>query len=123
MHRKFEELGFNVSGSTYGHFTGEAEWDVSGQVIAIELEVAGFSGKPLMLEIGELVRERRELRRKYGTGFLEETEPAVREHARKWLLFEALSDALRDVFAEDVDDHLSAVRADARATRRSGSAA
>lgn len=122
MHRKFEELGFDVAGVTYGHFTGEAEWNSAGQVIAIEIDTSEFSGKPLTLEIGELVQERIALRRKYGTGFLEQTEPEVRQHARKWFLFQGLSDALESAFAEDVEDHLSAVRADGR-MRPSGSAA
>jgi hypothetical protein len=38
MHRKFDDLGFDVGGSGYGQFSGEAEWDSFGNVISMTLE-------------------------------------------------------------------------------------
>jgi hypothetical protein len=122
MHRKFEEVGFDVGGGSYGLFSGEAEWDTHGDIVAIELETSGTDGKPLALSIQELVRERIALRQKYGIGFLEQTERAPLDHARRWFLFQGLSDALQDIYAEDVEDALVSLRTDARAGRRSGAA-
>ncbi|WP_414463307.1 hypothetical protein [Hyphomicrobium sp. DY-1] len=64
--------------------------------------------------------ERIALRQKYGTGFLEATDRDVRDHAWKWFLFQGLSDALQDSFAEDVRDYLEDICAGASARRRRG---
>jgi len=120
MHRKFEEIGFDVGGSTYGLFSGEAEWDAHGDVVAIELEATRVDVAPLKLDAGDLVRERIALRKHYGSAFLEETDRLVKLHARKWFLFQGLSDALQDVFAEDVQGEQEAIRADASARRSVG---
>jgi hypothetical protein len=79
-------------------------------------------GSSLTLEIRELVKQRIALRRTYGTASLDQTGREDQEHARKWFLFQGLSEALQDVFAEDVEDSLIAARADARNARACGAA-
>ncbi|MBS0234508.1 MAG: hypothetical protein JSR99_13595 [Proteobacteria bacterium] len=122
MQRQFEEVGVEIAGVGYGHFRGEAQWDEFGQVVVIEVETAECDGHHLELDIAQLVKERIALRQKYGTGFLEATDRDVCDHARKWFLFQGLSDALQDSFAEDVRDYLEDIRADASARRRRGAA-
>ena len=110
MHRDFEELGVTVGGIDYGHFTGEAQFDESGQPVIIDLETASFTGKALRLDIEELVRERIALRRKLGIGFLEDGGFEVREHLKKWVLFQAVSESIQYAFKEDIEDYLAELR-------------
>ena len=91
MHRTFEEMGVTVDGVSYGHFTGEAQFDVTGQVVQIDVECENFGGRPLTLDIEALVRERIQLRRKYGVAFLEDGASAVRSHNVQFVLFQALA--------------------------------
>ena len=95
MRREFEELGVSVGGIEYGHFTGEVQFDETGAPVIIDVERSGFGGRPLRLDIEELVlRERVKLRRKHGSAFLEDGSFEIREHARKWSLFQGLSESI-----------------------------
>ena len=94
MHRKFEEVGVTIGSVPYGHFAGEAQFDENGQVVQIDLEDERFAGPALTLYIEQLIRERR----KYGVAFLEEGAPDVQTHARKFFLFQALSERLEGRF-------------------------
>ena len=110
MHREFEELGVSVGGIEYGHFTGEVQFDETGAPVIIDVERSGFGGGALRLDIEELVRERVKLRRKHGTAFLEDGSFEIREHARKWSLFQGLSESIELRFKEDISDYLAEVR-------------
>ena len=110
MHRKFEEVGVAISGSAYGHFAGEAEFDENGQVVRIDVEDERFNGSAMALAIEELIRERIALRRKYGLAFLEECAPDAQAHARKFFLFQALAERLEVRFAEDIREYAEAAR-------------
>jgi hypothetical protein len=112
MHREFEELGLTIAGVNYGHFTGEVQFDENGSAVIIDIETASSNGPPLRLDIEELVRERIALRRKLGTGFLEDGGVEVREHARKWSLFQSLSESIESRFKDDISDYLADVRGD-----------
>ncbi len=116
MHREFEELGVTIGGVAYGHFTGETQFDETGQPVIIDCEGSAFNSKPIRLEIDELVRERIALRRKLGVGFLEDGGVEVREHLKKWVLFQALSDSLMSTFREDIEDYLAEIKG-SRGTR------
>ena len=107
MHRAFEEIGVTVGGVEYGHFTGEAQFDETGQPVVIDIETSGFNGKALRLDIEDLVRDRIASRRKLGVGFLEDGGFEVREHLKKWVLFQGVSEALRSTFRDDINDYLS----------------
>jgi hypothetical protein len=98
MHRKFEEVGVTIGSVPYGHFAGEAQFDENGQVVQIDLEDERFAGPALTLDIEQLIRERIALRRKYGVAFLEEGASDVQTHARKFFLFQALSERLEGRF-------------------------
>jgi hypothetical protein len=112
MHREFEELGVTSSGTPYGHFTGEVQFDESGHAVIIDIEASAFNSKALRLDIEELVRERIALRRKLGTGFLEDGGFEVREHLKKWVLFQSLSESIQNAFKDDIDDYLSELKSD-----------
>jgi hypothetical protein len=112
MHREFEELGLTICGVGYGHFTGEVQFDETGAPVIIDIETANFGGSPLRLDIEDLVRERIALRRKLGTGFLEDGGAEVREHASKWTLFQGLSESIETRFKDDIIDYLADVRSD-----------
>jgi diphthamide synthase (EF-2-diphthine--ammonia ligase) len=107
MHREFEELGVNVGDVLYGHFTGEAQFDETGQAVIIDIEASGFNSKALGLDIEDLVRQRIALRRKLGITFLEDGGEEVSEHALKWALFQGLSDSVEALFKEDIEDYLA----------------
>ena len=107
MHRKFEEVGVTIGSVPYGHFAGEAQFDENGQVVQIDLEDERFAGPALTLYIEQLIRERR----KYGVAFLEAGAPDVQTHARKFFLFQALSERLEGRFAEDTREYADEVRA------------
>ncbi|WP_414463360.1 hypothetical protein [Hyphomicrobium sp. DY-1] len=111
MYRKFEELGITLGGASYGFFSGEAEFDVTGHPVAIEVEAAAVGQPDLRLDIAELVRERIGLRDRFGLGFLEDSDERVRAHVTKWMLFHALADSLVERYREDIEDELSAARA------------
>ena len=111
MHREFEELGVSVAGIDYGFFAGEAEFDQSRQPVVIHIEPNAATGKALTLAIDDLVRERIALRRKLGVGFLEDGGHDVREHLKKWVLFQTLSDSLVSLFEDDIRDLLAERRA------------
>lgn len=106
MHRTFEEVGLSIAGVPYGNFTGECEFDQAGHVVRITLEHERLEGPSLTLDIAELVRERINLRRQWGTGFLEEGSPDIMAHRIKYDLFISLSVRLEEVFADDVRDYL-----------------
>jgi hypothetical protein len=72
MHRDFEEVGVSVGGIAYGHFTGEVQFDETGQAVIIDIEASGFNSNALRLDIEDLVRQRIALRRKLGITFLED---------------------------------------------------
>src|SRR5271169_4600938 len=110
MHREFEELGIAVGGIDYGHFTGEVQFDETGAPVIIDIERSGFVGGALRLDIEELVRERIKLRCKHGKAFLEDGSFEIREHARKWSLFQGLSESIERRFKEDIRDFLAEVR-------------
>ena len=110
MHRAFEEVGVTIGGVPYGHFTGEVEFDETGQVVQIDLETEQFNGPALTLDVEQLIRERIALRRKYGVAFLEEGAPDVQTHARKFFLFQALSERLETRFADDIRDYVEEAR-------------
>jgi len=114
MHRTFEEMGVTVDGVSYGHFTGEAQFDVTGQVVQIDVECENFGGRPLTLDIEALVRERIQLRRKYGVAFLEDGASAVRSHNVQFVLFQALADSLEARFAEDIRQYIEDARTPGR---------
>jgi hypothetical protein len=111
MHRTFEELGVTVDGVSYGHFTGEAQFDVTGQVVQIDIECENFGGRPLALDIDHLVRERIQLRRKYGVAFLEDSATEVRSHNLRFVLFQGLSDTLEARFASDIRQYIEDAKA------------
>jgi hypothetical protein len=110
MYRAFEELGVSVGGIAYGFFAGEAQFDEDGQAVIIDIEASAFDRKPLRLDIEELVRERIALRRKLGIGFLDDGACEVREHSKKWVLFQALAESLAIRFSDDIGDYLADVR-------------
>ncbi len=114
MRREFEEVGVEIAGNTWGHFTGSAEWDDFGQVVTIDVEQSGFGNASLRLDIADLVRERGVLRRKYGAAWLEENDREVQANARMWFLFHGLSEALQAIFAEDVLEDQRELRAERR---------
>src|SRR5260221_707232 len=107
MHREFEELGVTSGGIAYGHFTGEVQFDESGQPVIIDIEGSAFNSKPMRLDIEELVRERIALRRKLGITFLEDGGFETREHLKKWVLFQGLSESLMYTYREDIEDYLA----------------
>ena len=105
MYRAFEELGVACGGVSYGFFTGEVQFDETGQPVIIDIEASGFDQNPLRLDIEGLVRERIALRRKHGVGFLEDAGYEVREHAKRWMLFQALGDSLVIRYKDDIEDY------------------
>jgi hypothetical protein len=109
MHREFEELGIAVGGIEYGHFTGEAQFDETGQAVIIDIEASSFNSKPLRLDIEDLVRQRIALRHKLGITFLEDGSLEVSEHTLKWSLFQALSDSVEARFKDDIEDYLAEI--------------
>ncbi len=104
MRREFENGGID-----YGHFAGVVQFDETGAVDVIDVETANFAGSPLRLGVEELVRERSALRRKWGTGFLDNGRFEIREHVRKWSLFQGLSECVEARFKDDIKDYLSDV--------------
>ena len=112
MHRTFEQLGVTVGGIAYGEFTGEAQFDVAGSVVLIDVEDQNYDGSHLTLDIEELVRERIRLRRKWGSGFLEEGSREVVTHNRKFVLFQALAETIEATFAEDIRQYVDDTRAE-----------
>lgn len=112
MHRDFEELGVTIGGIDHGHFTGEAQFDETGQAVIIDLETSRFNGKALRLDIEELVGERVALRRKLGIGFLDDGGFEVREHLKKWVLFQGLSESIQETFRDDINDYLAELKSD-----------
>lgn len=102
MHRTFEELRVTIGNVAYGYFTGEAQFDVTGSVVQVDIESQGLGGPPLTLDIEELVRERMRLRRKWGTGFLDKGSAEVIAHNRKFVLFQALAQTIEATFADDI---------------------
>ena len=110
MHRTFEELGVTVDGVSYGNFTGEAQFDATGQAVLIDIECENFGGRPLTLDIEALVRERIQLRRKHGVAFLEDGGYAVRSHNVRFVLFQALAETLATRFAEDIRQYIEDAR-------------
>jgi hypothetical protein len=111
MYREFEELGVTISGVSYGFFTGEAQFDEVGEPVVIDIEASAFDRKSLHLDIEDLVRERVALRRKHGSSFLEDGSPQIREHSKRWMLFQALSESLVERYREDIEDYRSELRA------------
>ena len=111
---KFEELGVGIDGIAYGLFSGEAEFDRAGQVVNITVEPSDAGDPPLVLDISKLIPERIALRRKYGTGFLEDGGSEIRSHARRYELFMALSETIEKVYADDIRDYLADVRETSR---------
>jgi hypothetical protein len=114
MLRKFEELGVSIDGVGYGLFSGEAEFDRAGQVVIIKVEPSDAGGPHLVLDIAKLIPERIALRRKYGSGFLEDGGSEVRSHARRYELFMALSETIEKAYADDIRDYLADVRESSR---------
>jgi hypothetical protein len=114
MLRKFEEVGVRIDGVAYGLFSGEAEFDRTGQVVTITVEPSDTGGPPLVLDISKLVPERIALRRKYGNGFLEDGSSEVRSHARRYELFMAMSETIEKAYADDIRDYLADVRQTSR---------
>jgi hypothetical protein len=112
MHRAFEQLGITVGGITYGEFTGEAQFDVKGSVVQIDVENQNYDSSHLTLDIEELVRERIRLRRKWGSGFLEEGSREVVTHNRKFVLFQALAETIEATFADDIRQYVDDARAE-----------
>jgi hypothetical protein len=110
MHRTFEELGVTVKGVAYGQFTGEVQFDATGSVVQIDVECQNFGGSALTLDIEELVRERIRLRRKWGLGFLEEGSAEVTDHARRFVLFQALAETIEKTFADDILQYIEDAR-------------
>lgn len=110
MHRSFEELGAVVDGIAYGHFTGEAQFDETGSVVVIDIEGSSFDGPTLTLGIDDLVRERINLRRRYGVDFESAGGAAARAHVIKFTLFQSLSVALELRYRDDIQDYLVDVR-------------
>lgn len=110
MYRTFEELGVAVDGVSYGHFTGEAQFDAAGQVVQIDIECENFGGQPLTLDIEALVRERIQLRRKYGVAFLEDGGSAVRSHNVRFVIFQSLAETLEARFADDIRQYIEDAR-------------
>jgi hypothetical protein len=109
MQREFQELGVTVGGIEYGHFTGEVQFDETGQAVVIDIEASGFNSKALRLDIEDLVRQRIALRRKLGITFLEDGSEEVSEHALKWTLFQALSDSVEARFKEDIEEYVAEI--------------
>lgn len=114
MLRKFEELGVNIDGVGYGFFSGEAEFDRAGQVVNIRIDPPDAGDPPLVLDIGKLVPERIALRRKYGSAFLEDGGSEIRSHARRYVLFMALSETIEKAYPDDIRDYLADVRQTSR---------
>jgi hypothetical protein len=110
MHRTFEELGVTVKGVAYGQFTGEVQFDATGSVVQIDVECQNFGGSALTLDIEELVRDRIRLRRKWGLGFLEEGSAEVTDHARMFVLFQALAETIEKTFADDIRQYVEDAR-------------
>jgi hypothetical protein len=77
MQFEFDELSIRSGGEDYGSFTGRAELDDFGDPVLIEIESIAADKPILTLDIAELIRERAEMRRKYGTAFFELNEPAI----------------------------------------------
>jgi hypothetical protein len=106
MHRNFEEMGVQIDGIPYGHFTGEAQFDEAGSVVVIDIERSSFDGPALRLDIDDLVRERIALRRKHGLDFLSDGAPGIRGHVIKLTLFQALSASIEKYYEEDIAGYL-----------------
>lgn len=81
-----------------------------GPLFRSMIECENFGGPALTLDIEELVRERIRLRRKWGLGFLEEGSAEVTDHARKFVLFQALAETIEKTFAEDIRQYIEDTR-------------
>lgn len=78
-----------------------------GAPVIVDVETANLVGSPLRLGIEQLVRERTVLRRKWGKGVLENGRLEIREHLRKWSLFQGLSECIEVRFKEDIKVYLA----------------
>ncbi len=114
MRREFEKLGLTIGGIDFGHFTGVVRFDETGSPNIIDVEASNFAGSPLRLGVEELVRERSALRRKWGPGFLDNGRFEIREHVRKWSLFQGLSECIEARFKDDIKVYLAAVHGPSR---------
>lgn len=106
MHLSFDELSIPSGVFDYGVFSGEAELDISGEPVVIELEGTTKDSINWRLDFAELTRERIALRRARGTAFLDSDDAEVLEHLKKWVLFHALSQSLKATFKEEISDYL-----------------
>jgi hypothetical protein len=105
MYRAFEELGVTLGGVSFGSFTGKAQFDEAGDPVIIDIEASAGGPDDLRLDIAELVQERISFRRKFGSGFLDHRSQEIHEHAKRWMLFQALSESLIEQYRDDIIDY------------------
>ena len=105
MERSFDETGIYHAGRAYGHFSGTAEWDREGVLEVLHLEQENFGGRPLTLDLDEMLRERVALEKRFHT-FTSLSDLLHREKAflTKWFLFWGLSASLDTTFADDISE-------------------
>ena len=100
---------------TYGHFTGEAQFDPDGSLALIDIERSSFQGAPLRLELDGLLIERSQLRNQYGIAFMADYPGNdVRAHRRRFELYRALAETLEAEFADEVFEYFHQAREDAK---------
>jgi hypothetical protein len=106
VHRTFEEVGVEIDGIAYGHFTGEVQFDPDGSVALIAIERSGFQGPPLRLDQDTLLTERANLRNKHGMAFMADyPEDEVRSHRRRFEIYRALAETLGAKFADGASEY------------------
>jgi hypothetical protein len=108
MHCSFEELGVTPGKVSFGHFTGEAQFNDAGAVDQIDLARDSF--EELNLDVEKLFQVRTLLRRKYGSAYLEHWSNEVTTYHRKSVVFEALAETIERVYAEDIRDYLAEIK-------------
>jgi hypothetical protein len=106
MQLEFDELSVRSGGVGYGIFTGRASLDDFGDPVLIEIEPLIANKPTLSLDIGELVQERAEMRRRYGSAFFEVDEPRVRDLMLKWSMFHGLSESIKAVYKDEIGEFL-----------------